>query len=229
MFCYVAPLYHICSRSPRVFLFLFVLILIAQTQGEAKGKRTDKEEGEGKHLCFSPSPPQCLPPSPSISKVPLGSLRATQHPRTQQPKAFFCFPFSQLSTLSGNPIPLAPPPLTTLRPSPGHFQPAQMSSMRYHFFTPCTSEGGGFSFSFSTPFALEQFVFHQKGKKFPRPTAGMQRNCLHKQMFAPVLFWSNLFYFPNHFSSLPRSFSVLLLCSMAASPSLMSSAEDRST
>lgn len=157
-----------------MFLFLFVLIVIAQTQGEVKGKRRHKEEGEGKHLCFSPSSPQCLPPSPSISKVPLRSFRATQLPRTQQPKAVFCFPFSQLRTPSGNPIPLAPPPLTTLRPSLGCFQPAQMSSMRYHFFTSCASKDAGLSLSFSTPFALEQFVFHQKGKKIPRRAAGMQ-------------------------------------------------------
>lgn len=93
----------------------------------------------------------------------------------------------------------------------------------------CAHKGGFYLFFFSTLCAQEQLVSHQKGKKFPRHAVGTQRNCLHKQVFAAVLFQNNPFYFPNHFSSLPRSFPALLLCSRAVPPSLTSPAEVRST
>lgn len=60
-------------------------------------------------------------------------------------------------------------------------------------FMSCADYGG----IYISPFLFcvqKQLASYQKGKKCLRHTAGMQTSCLHKQVFAPVLFQNNYFY-----------------------------------
>lgn len=201
--CYVPPLYHICSWSPSVFLFLFVLI--AQKQGEGKGRRREKEAGRREPSLLFPSP--VLTSKSKHLQGQLASIGWSQvHSAPEDLTSKGVLVSSLVTAAHPQQTPSCPWPPTTSRPPPRHFQLAGVSSTRYHFFTSCADKGGFYLCPFQLLVPRSSLSAIRRERSFPDMLQGCKgivctNKCLRLSFSS---FQSNPFYFPNHFSSLPK-------------------------